>query len=295
MKKFVAFSAILSLFISCGKGDKGELVAATNVNMFDAIEKGKFREDLFYRLSTVDIMLPPLRERKDDIHLLFRKFASDFAHKYKMPAIKLDDSAVEILLKYRWSGNIRQLRNVAEQISVLETKREISSQTLLSYLPMENPNLPSVIGTKKSESDFSNEREILYKVLFDMKSDLNDLKKLTLELMQNGSSKVQEANKGLIQKIYGKAEENTIFEEEPRVEMLPNQNTLIQEEFDDDDDENYLFAETVDEEETLSLEAKEIELIKKSLERNKGKRKAAADELGISERTLYRKIKQYDL
>ena len=269
------------------------IVAATNVNMFDAIEKGKFREDLFYRLSTVDIMLPPLRERKDDIHLLFRKFASDFAHKYKMPAIKLDDSAVEILLKYRWSGNIRQLRNVAEQISVLETKREISSQTLLSYLPMENPNLPSVIGTKKSESDFSNEREILYKVLFDMKSDLNDLKKLTMELMQNGSSKVQEANKGLIQKIYGKPEENTIFEEEPRVEMLPNQNNLIQEEF--DDDENYLFAETVDEEETLSLEAKEIELIKKSLERNKGKRKAAADELGISERTLYRKIKQYDL
>lgn len=272
------------------------IVAATNVNMFDAIEKGKFREDLFYRLSTVDIMLPPLRERKDDIHLLFRKFASDFAHKYKMPPIKLDDSAVEILLKYRWSGNIRQLRNVAEQISVLETKREISSQTLLSYLPMENPNLPSVIGTKKSESDFSNEREILYKVLFDMKSDLNDLKKLTMELMQNGSSKVQEANKGLIQKIYGKPEENAIFEEEPRVEMLPNQNNLIQEAFeDDDDDQNYLFAETVDEEETLSLEAKEIELIKKSLERNKGKRKAAADELGISERTLYRKIKQYDL
>ena len=271
------------------------IVAATNVNMFDAIEKGKFREDLFYRLSTVDIMLPPLRERKEDIHLLFRKFASDFAHKYKMPPIKLDDSAVEILLKYRWSGNIRQLRNVAEQISVLETKREISSQTLLSYLPMENPNLPSVIGTKKSESDFSNEREILYKVLFDMKSDLNDLKKLTMELMQNGSSKVQEANKGLIQKIYGKPEENAIFEEEPRVEMLPNQNNLIQEEFEDDDDENYLFAETVDEEETLSLEAKEIELIKKSLDRNKGKRKAAADELGISERTLYRKIKQYDL
>lgn len=271
------------------------IVAATNVNMFDAIEKGKFREDLYYRLSTVEIALPPLRERKDDIHLLFRKFASDFAHKYKMPPIKLDDSAVELLLKYRWSGNIRQLRNVAEQISVLETKREISSQTLLSYLPMENPNLPSIIGTKKSESDFSNEREILYKVLFDMKSDLNDLKKLTMELMQNGSSKVQEANKGLIQKIYGKPEENAIFKEEPRIEMLPSQNNLIQEEFEDDDDENYLFAETVDEEETLSLEAKEIELIKKSLERNKGKRKAAADELGISERTLYRKIKQYNL
>jgi transcriptional regulator with PAS, ATPase and Fis domain len=269
------------------------IVAATNVNMFDAIEKGKFREDLFYRLSTVDIMLPPLRDRKEDIHLLFRKFAADFAHKYKMPPIKLEEEAIQFLLKYRWGGNIRQLRNVAEQISVLETKREISSQTLLSYLPIENQNLPSVIGTKKAESDFSNEREILYKVLFDMKSDLNDLKKLTLELMQNGSSKVQETNKGLIQKIYGNSEENTIFEEKPRVEMIPTQNNLIAEEFEDDD--NYLFAETVDEEETLSLEAKEIELIKKSLERNKGKRKAAADELGISERTLYRKIKQYDL
>lgn len=269
------------------------IVAATNVNMFDAIEKGKFREDLFYRLSTVDIMLPPLRDRKEDIHLLFRKFAADFAHKYKMPPIKLEEEAIQFLLKYRWGGNIRQLRNVAEQISVLETKREISSQTLLSYLPIENQNLPSVIGTKKSESDYSNEREILYKVLFDMKSDLNDLKKLTLELMQNGSSKVQETNKGLIQKIYGNPEENTIFEEKPRVEMIPTQNNLIAEEFEDDD--NYLFAETVDEEETLSLEAKEIELIKKSLERNKGKRKAAADELGISERTLYRKIKQYDL
>jgi transcriptional regulator with PAS, ATPase and Fis domain len=269
------------------------IVAATNVNMFDAIEKGKFREDLYYRLSTVDIMLPPLRDRKEDIHLLFRKFAADFAYKYKMPPIKLEEEAIQFLLKYKWSGNIRQLRNVAEQISVLETKREISSQTLLSYLPIENQNLPSVVGTKKSESDFSNEREILYKVLFDMKSDLNDLKKLTLELMQNGSSKVQETNKGLIQKIYGNSEENTIFEEKPRVEMIPTQNNLIAEEFEDDD--NYLFAETVDEEETLSLEAKEIELIKKSLERNKGKRKAAADELGISERTLYRKIKQYDL
>jgi transcriptional regulator with PAS, ATPase and Fis domain len=270
------------------------IVAATNVNMFEAIEKGKFREDLFYRLSTVDIMLPPLRERKEDIHLLFRKFAADFAHKYKMPAIRLEEEAIQILIKYRWSGNIRQLRNIAEQISVLETKREITAQTLLSYLPQEQTNLPSVINTKKSESDFSNEREILYKVLFDMKSDLNDLKKLTLELMQNGSSKVQETNKGLIQKIYGKPEENTIFEEESRVEMMPTQNNLMQETF-ENDEENYLFAETIDEEETLSLEAKEIELIKKSLERNKGKRKAAADELGISERTLYRKIKQYNL
>lgn len=274
------------------------IVAATNVNMFEAIEKGKFREDLYYRLSTVDILLPPLRERKDDIHLLFRKFAADFAQKYKMPAIKLEDQAVDLLLKYRWSGNIRQLRNIAEQISVLETNRNISYQTLYSYLPQEGSNLPAVIKDKKSENDFSNEREILYKVLFDMKSDLNDLKKLTLELMQNGSSKVQETNKNLIQKIYGQKEDSENEFEKPRMTaIIPKQNDDIeQEEFDDEDDnENYLFAETVEEEETLRLDAKEIELIIKALERNKGKRKAAADELGISERTLYRKIKQFDL
>jgi len=271
------------------------IVAATNVNLFDAIEKGKFREDLYYRLSTVEIALPPLRDRKDDIHLLFRKFASDFAHKYKMPAIKLEDNAIPYLLGYRWSGNIRQLRNAAEQISVLETKRDISLQTLMSYLPLEGSQLPSVVKSKKNDSDFSTERDILYKVLFDMKSDLNDLKKLTLELMKNGT-KVQDINPSLIQKVYGKSDEEKFFDEKPRVEMIPTHNEAEQEEFeDDDDDNNYLFAETVEEEEPLRLEAKEIELIKKSLERNKGKRKAAADELGISERTLYRKIKQYDL
>jgi transcriptional regulator with PAS, ATPase and Fis domain len=274
------------------------IVAATNVNMFDAIEKGKFREDLYYRLSTVEIGLPPLRERKDDIHLLFRKFASDFAYKYKMPAIKLNEDAVDYLVKYRWSGNIRQLRNAAEQISVLETTREISLKTLSSYLPQDGNHLPSVIKSKKSESDFSTERDILYKVLFDMKSDLNDLKKLTLELMKNGSTKVQDINPNLIQKVYGKKEDFTTDFEESTVNnsLIPDDETMEQEEFEDDEDTNdYLFAETVEEEETLSLEAKEIELIKKSLDRNKGKRKAAADELGISERTLYRKIKQYDL
>jgi transcriptional regulator with PAS, ATPase and Fis domain len=270
------------------------IVAATNVNLFDAIEKGKFREDLFYRLSTVDIPLPPLRDRKDDIHLLFRKFSADFAHKYKMPAIKLEEPAIKYLLGYRWSGNIRQLRNAAEQISVLETKRDISLETLMSYLPQDGSHLPSVIRDKKSESDFSTERDILYKVLFDMKSDLNDLKKLTLELMKNGT-KVQDINPNLVQKVYGKLEEETFFEETPRTPALVKEPEL-QEEFDDEEDEtNYLLAETVEEEETLSLEAKEIELIKKSLERNKGKRKLAAEELGISERTLYRKIKQYDL
>ena len=273
------------------------IVAATNVNMFDAIQKGKFREDLYYRLSTVEIQLPPLRERKDDIHILFRKFSSDFAHKYKMPPIKLTDDAVTYLIRYRWSGNIRQLRNIAEQVSVLETKRDITLQTLQHYLPSEGSNLPSVINKTKSEGDFSNEREILYKVLFDMKADLNDLKKLTLELMQNGTSKVQETNKNLIQRIYGQKEDSVIFEKEPKAGLLPVESQIEQQSFEDDDsnEENYLFAEAVEEEETLSLEAKEIELIKKSLDRNKGKRKAAADELGISERTLYRKIKQYDL
>ncbi|KQB40436.1 sigma-54 interaction domain-containing protein [Flavobacterium aquidurense] len=269
------------------------IVAATNVNLFNAIEKGKFREDLYYRLTTVEITLPPLRERNEDIHLLFRKFVADFAHKYKMPPLKLDDDAVQLLQKFRWNGNIRQLRNVAEQISVLETNRDITLATLQSYLPTEGTNLPSVISDKKKESDFSTERDILYKVLFDMKSDLNDLKKLTLELMKNGT-KVQDINPNLIQKIYGSQEnESEIdFEEEPRTAVMTpatrEDNYQIQ-------DDNYLFAETIEEEEVLRLEQKEIEMIKKSLEKNKGKRKAAADELGISERTLYRKIKQFDL
>lgn len=272
------------------------IVAATNVNLFDAIEKGKFREDLYYRLSTVDITLPPLRDRKDDIHLLFRKFAADFAHKYKMPPIKLDDNAIQLLQKFRWGGNIRQLRNVAEQISVLETNRDITANTLQSYLPIEGSNLPSVIKDRKTESDFNTEREILYKVLFDMKSDLHDLKKLTLELMQNGGAKVQEANSHLIKKIYGNKEEDSEidFEEEPRTAVIttPTNVTNYQVQVPED---NYQFAESIEEEEVLRLEQKEIELIKKSLEKNKGKRKMAADELGISERTLYRKIKQFDL
>ncbi|AWG20154.1 sigma-54-dependent Fis family transcriptional regulator [Flavobacterium faecale] len=270
------------------------IVAATNVNLFDAIGKGKFREDLYYRLSTVDIVLPPLRERKDDIHLLFRKFAADFAHKYKMPPLKLDDGAIQLLQKFRWSGNIRQLRNVAEQISVLETNRDITAVSLQSYLPAEGSNLPSVISDKKAESDFSTERDILYKVLFDMKSDLNDLKKLTLELMKNGTAKAQDINPNLIQKIYGNQENDSEidFEERPKTALLPPQNPEKQYE---EQEDSYLFAETIEEEEVLRLEQKEIEMIKKSLEKNKGKRKAAAEELGISERTLYRKIKQFDL
>jgi transcriptional regulator with PAS, ATPase and Fis domain len=275
------------------------IVAATNVNMFEAIEKEKFREDLYYRLSTVDINLPPLRERQLDIHLLFRKFASDFALKYKMPTIKLEDQAIQVLIKYRWSGNVRQLRNIAEQLSVLEQNRIISADVLRGYLPDSvRTNLPAVIKTSKSESDFSSEREILYKVLFDMKADLNDLKKLTMELMKTGNVKdVEKENESLIQKIYGNnEEEDTDYEEDIEntgVFSIPEHTSTHEDIIPTVD--KYHFAEEIEEEETLSLHDKELELIKKSLERHQGKRKLAAAELGISERTLYRKIKQFDL
>jgi len=269
------------------------IVAATNLNMFDAIKKEKFREDLYYRLSTVEINLPPLRDRKDDIHLLFRKFAADFAIKYKMPTIRLEDDAVELIQKYQWGGNIRQLRNVAEQISVLEQERNINGAKIKGYLPNIGSNLPAVISEKKKESDFSNEREILYKVLFDMKSDLNDLKKLTMKLMESGNLKdVKDEHEGLIQKIYGENDDEQDIEdlndEELNILQIPQNSSKEKE-------DKYYFAEEIEEEETLSLQDKELELIKKSLERHSGKRKSAAEELGISERTLYRKIKQYDL
>lgn len=267
------------------------IVAATNVNMSDAIQKGKFREDLYYRLSTVEINLPPLRERKEDIPLLFRKFASDFAQKYHMPTVRLDESALKILTQYNWNGNIRQLRNVAEQISVLEKERELNSVTLMSYLPDMGSQLPALRNNEKSSSDFASEREILYKVLFDMKNDLNDLKKLTLELMNHEASEdVQEKNQGLINKIYG---QNPTDDNQQAIQALPVENQL-QEPL-ESSVQSYDYAETITEEEPLSLLQKEIEMIKRALERSKGKRKLAAKELGISERTLYRKIKQYDL
>ena len=263
------------------------IVAATNLNMHESINKGKFREDLYYRLSTIEIFLPPLRERKDDIHLLFRKFAADFAHKYKMPTIRLDDDAIKILENYGFPGNIRQLKNIAEQISVVEENRVISSNKLMQYLPSKGTNLPSVIDLKKSSSDFSSEREIMYKILFDMRNDINDLKKLTHDLMKGENIvKHQEENKHLIQNIYG--EKSTELPKNNNVEVVRYEDS-----FNNNDD--YEFAETIDADESLSIQEKEIELIKKSLERNNGKRKLAAKELGISERTLYRKIKQYDL
>jgi len=268
------------------------IIAATNIDMNEAIKSGRFREDLYYRLSTVDINLPPLRERKGDIHLLFRKFASDFAHKYKMPTVRLDETAVDLLLNYRWTGNIRQLRNVAEQISVLEQDREIDAATLQHYLPEMSSYLPALVKTSKSKSDFSSEREILYKVLFDMQRDINDLKSLTLELLKSGDiDNVEKEHSGLIEQIYENYDAKPQGEAtvKPSIELLdvPTNHEKQQVSYD--------YAEEVEEEESLSLQEKELELIKRSLKKHDGRRKAAAEELGISERTLYRKIKQYDL
>ena len=283
------------------------IVAATNINMSENISKGKFREDLYYRLSTIEINLPPLRERSGDIHLIFRKFASDFAQKYKMPTIRLDEKATELLLKYHWGGNIRQLRNVAEQISVLEKDRNISFQTLKNYLKDVGSNLPAVISSKKTESDFSNERELLYKVLFDMQRDLNDVKKLTLELMKSGNHKdVQEQHSTIIDKMHNdtQSSEKTLanLSDSSYVDPVKNVEVLnISEGVSDnysqltEENDNYTYAEDIEEEENLSIQEKELELIKKSLDKYQGKRKDAAEELGISERTLYRKIKQYNL
>ena len=267
------------------------IVAATNVNMQKAIEKNKFREDLYYRLSTVEINLPPLRERIDDIHLLFRKFCSDFAQKYSMPTIRLSEEAITILLNHQWKGNIRQLKNIAEQLSVLEEDRTISKDVLKDYLPKLNDNLPAIIGGEKRESDFNTEREILYKVLFDMKGDLNDLKKLTLELMQtNNLSEFKKNNEKLIDKVYNKES----FEQKENIEIVEVENKKTDRsnaEFDNDFD----YIQEVKAIESLSIQDKELELIKKSLDKHKGKRKVAAKELGISERTLYRKSKQFNL
>ncbi|MDA9277419.1 sigma-54 dependent transcriptional regulator [Polaribacter sp.] len=259
------------------------IVAATNLNMQEAIAKEKFREDLYYRLSTIEIPLPPLRDRNEDIHLLFRKFASEFAQKYRMPTVRLDENAIKLLMNYRFPGNIRQLRNIAEQISVVEEDRLITAENIVQYLPNYNKNLPAVIGGT-SANDFSTERDIMYKVLFDMRSDINDLKKLTLDLMKTGDiEKVEEKNHQLIEKIYADQEEK-----KHAIEVLKIPQNASS-------DKNYDFIETIEEDESLSLQDKEVEMIKKALEKNNNKRKLAAKELGISERTLYRKIKQYDL
>ena len=266
------------------------IVAATNVNMDEAIKKGKFREDLFYRLSTIIINIPPLRDRKGDIPILFRKFASDFAQKYNMPTLRLDESAQDLLCQQDWKGNIRQLRNVAEQMSILEKERNLKSDTLNNYLPNKVSKLPATLDdVKEDSSSFSSEREILYKVLFDMKNDLNDLKKLTLEIMQgDDNNEVKEKNQGLINKIYG---DNESYDSQE----IQNSDVDLNVDIENNAQDKYEYVETIEEEETLSLQDKELEMIKQALIRTNGRRKNAAKELGISERTLYRKIKLHDI
>ena len=254
------------------------IVAATNLQMIDAIQKGKFREDLYYRLSTIEINLPPLRERKDDIPLLFRKFASDFGLKYRMPPLSLDETAKTALTKYNWNGNIRQLRNVAEQISVLEKERKLDSEIIKNYLPDFDHQLPALIKKTNTDNNFSSEREILYKVLFDMKNDINDLKKLTLEILNESSTElVQKKNKNLIDKIY--QNENDVSKnlnnsnEAISFEKTSNQSEVLNT---SSNNSEFDYADSVIEEEPLSLLEKEIEMIKSALERAKGKRKVAS-------------------
>jgi len=260
------------------------VIAATNLILSEAIEAGKFREDLYYRLNTVPIIVTPLRERPDDINLLFRKFARDFAEKYRMPPIMLDEQAKSVLTNYRWPGNVRQLKNITEQISIIEKERDISSEILRNYLPADgSKNLPALFS-KTEENSFSNEREILYKVLFDMKRDMTELKKLVLDIMDKKESPITGDQARIFRNLYDTDSGNYVSKEPAskhiHIEQVEKENIQDTEEF---------------VEESLSLEDKEIEMIKKALEKHNGKRKYAAQELGISERTLYRKIKEYDI
>ena len=243
------------------------IVAATNVNLVQAVADGKFREDLYYRLNTVPIQIPPLRERPDDIILLFRKFAGDCAEKYRMPPIRLDEEARQLLTSYRWPGNVRELKNITERISVIEEDRDITASILRLYLPDLNVEKYPVL-VKQQENDqkfFNSEREILYQVLFDMKKDVNELKKLVHDIM-------------------GGTMPMPVTDETAYAHPIhPVHSAPIQE------------AEAVEEEETLSLEEVEKDMIRKALEKHNGRRKNAAADLKISERTLYRKIKEYNL
>jgi transcriptional regulator with PAS, ATPase and Fis domain len=264
------------------------VIAASNVDVPIAIDHGKFREDLFYRLNTVPIKIPSLRERGEDIFLLFRKFAVDFAEKYRMPAIRLDSDAKNILLTYTWPGNVRQLKNITEQISIIEREREITGPALRNYLPIYGGvKLPAIIK-KDEDKSFSSEREILYKILFDMKSDMNDLKKLVFDLIRKGDLNVDfgESNSRVIKNLFRESingDQGHTGGDSPEVDYTQHQSrTDIQ------DTEEII-------EESLSLSDKEVEMIKKALEKYNGKRKMAATELGISERTLYRKIKEYGI
>lgn len=253
------------------------VIAATNLNIPDAVRNGKFREDLFYRLNTIPIMVPPLRERQDDIPLLFRKFAADFAERYRMPAVRLTEEAVQVLKAFRWPGNVRQLKNVTEQVSIIEQERSVDALTLKKYLPDTEVLLPAVAGHEPADGGFASEREILYKILFDMKKDMNDLKRLVYDLMQNepdvkpAREPVNPPGTSLV--LHNAYDSQPVFAR--REDAVQESEAVIEESF--------------------SLEEKEKEMIVKALEKNNGKRKLAAKDLGISERTLYRKLKEYHL
>jgi transcriptional regulator with PAS, ATPase and Fis domain len=260
------------------------VVAATNVDIPGAISKGRFRQDLYYRLNTVPVYIPPLRERKEDVVLLFRKFAADFAEKYRMPALELDESARQMLMNYRWQGNIRQLKNITEQISIIEQTRLNTGAILHKYLPSENRDLPVLYSKEAQGGDFS-ERELLYKVLFDMKRDINELKKLVVDIIDQGeiSHELKREHQPIITQLYKEIDKTgqRLHEEEAD----PHAEPIVL--------DTFYAPEVMDE--SLSLQKKEIDMIRKAIEKHGGKRKNAAKELGISERTLYRKIKEYDI
>ncbi len=262
------------------------VIAASNEDLIKAIEENRFREDLYYRLNTVPIDIPPLRERGEDILLLFKKFATDFAEHYRMPPIKLTEEAKEIFVNYRWPGNVRQLKNITEQLSIIEQKREVDAETLRKYLPDYNLEKLPALYKNVDEKSFSSEREILYKILFDMKNDINNLKKLVHEIIDKGADvdRIQKDNKQLMETLHENTGEHieTAEAEKAQTGVSKEENTPIE------DTEEYI-------EESLSLQDKEIELIRKALDKHDGKRKYAAQDLGISERTLYRKIKEYNL
>jgi transcriptional regulator with PAS, ATPase and Fis domain len=263
------------------------VVAATNVDLMQAISQGKFREDLFYRLNTVPINVPRLKDRKEDIYLLFRKFAADFAEKYRMPPLQLENEAVTLLINYRWHGNVRQLKNITEQISIIEENRLITAKTLEKYLPSSQYSDLPVLYRRGDDGKDISERDLLYKVLFDMKKDIHDLKHVVGQILSNEemSGEIQQNNSKLMKKYFQNVENTGKEEDDFHIKHFPK--------VEQDDDESIQELEIV--EESLSIQEKEIDLIRKALAKHNGKRKNAAKELGISERTLYRKIKEYDI
>lgn len=275
------------------------VVAATNVNLLEAVSKGKFREDLYYRLNTVPIYVPPLRDRGNDVHLLFRKFATDFAERYHTKPIQLTDDALTRLLSYRFPGNIRQLKNIVEQISVIEMEREVDAETLVKYIPDASPSgssLPALFAREHDRDNAFTERDLLYKVLFDMKKDMNELKKLVLHVLKEEDFDQQiEKHSDLFDSIH---EEESAASPTPApvyLESNRESNVSRSKTIDLDTIQDIVHTHEEEEDESLSLEKKEIELIRRALKKNNNKRKYAAQDLGISERTLYRKIKQYEL